>query len=384
MSALNQLLSEDLEAVRRREQGAFDDLLRQHGGKLVLFGAGGAGKSALRNLRAAGISPLAFADNNQNRWGSDIEGVPVLSPAQAAERFGKSALFVVTIYSQGHIFRKTVGQLTSLGVASVVSDATLRWRFPRATLPFFCHDFPQKVFAARERILSAAKLWSDDLSRREFENQIRWRALGDLGALELPTAEESYFPDSLFTLRSDEAFVDCGAYTGDTVQRVIELTGGRFESILTLEPDPATYKTLSQYLAKLPADLRAKIDDRNIAVGGHRGHVSFSTENTTLSSAGAVTVECDCLDDLLAHSKPTYIKMDIEGAELDALAGARDTIRKHAPLLAICVYHRQSDIWEIPLAIAAMGANYRYFLRAHEGDGWQTVLYAVPPQRSKV
>ena len=76
------------------------------------------------------------------------------------------------------------------------------------------------------------------------------------------------------------------------------------------------------------------------------------------------------------------IKMDIEGAEYDALLGARKVIERDKPILAICVYHTQNDIWRIPLLIREMLPEHKLYLRAYEGDGFQTVAFAVPPHRT--
>ena len=78
----------------------------------------------------------------------------------------------------------------------------------------------------------------------------------------------------------------------------------------------------------------------------------------------------------------TFIKMDIEGAEIDALRGAAEIVRQDKPVLALCVYHLQSDIWKIPLLMRELFHDYRFYLRCYEGDGWQTVAYAVPPSRT--
>ena len=75
------------------------------------------------------------------------------------------------------------------------------------------------------------------------------------------------------------------------------------------------------------------------------------------------------------------IKMDIEGAEYDSLHGASRMIARDKPLLAICVYHTQNDIWRIPLLVHSMLPDHLLFLRAYEGDGFQTVMYAVPQHR---
>jgi len=382
---LEKLLLEDGAAVRERESKAFGDLLKQAGGRVVLFGAGSMGRTALRNLRAAGIYPLAFVDNNEQAWGTERDGLAILSPPEAATKYGDSALFVVTIWSLHHMFRTTRRQLEHLGVRHVVSSSPLRWQFPDGLLPYFCQDFPHKVYAAKERVLAAESIWSDAYSRSEYLNQVKWRALGDYDALNFPVEEESYFPASLFALRPDEYFVDCGAYTGDTGQRLLELTGNKLGRLLEIEPDPANRKALQAWISGLPHEIADKISILDIAVGASRGQVSFNadgTEGAAISSSGSMIVEMHRLDDLLASEHPTYIKMDIEGAELDAIEGGRAVIERCKPVLAICLYHRQSDLWEIPLKVQSIVKDYRFYLRPHDVDGWQTVMYAVPPERS--
>jgi len=73
--------------------------------------------------------------------------------------------------------------------------------------------------------------------------------------------------------------------------------------------------------------------------------------------------------------------MDIEGAELDALKGARQLIAEHRPVLAICAYHLQSHLWQVPLLIQSISDSYRFFLRQQASDGWDLVCYAIPVER---
>src|SRR5438105_15270393 len=91
---LEHLLGEDVQDAKRRAQTAFDQQVAPFENALVLFGAGHLGKKTLRGLRQAGIEPLAFADNNSELWGTRIDGLEVLSPEDAATRFGKHAAFV--------------------------------------------------------------------------------------------------------------------------------------------------------------------------------------------------------------------------------------------------------------------------------------------------
>ena len=96
-----------------------------------------------------------------------------------------------------------------------------------------------------------------------------------------------------------------------------------------------------------------------------------------------IEVDCIKLDKMIGNYMPTYIKMDIEGAELDALIGAHKIIEIFSPMLSVCVYHRQDHIWRIPLLIKSFSDNYKFFLRSYDEEGWELVCYAVPIERLK-
>jgi hypothetical protein len=83
------------------------------------------------------------------------------------------------------------------------------------------------------------------------------------------------------------------------------------------------------------------------------------------------------IDELLKGGPATFIKMDIEGAELVALKGAKQTIKKYKPKLAVCVYHKPLDIVEIPLYLKKLVPEYKLFLRHYSDFGFDTIRYAV-------
>ena len=382
-SQLDVLLDEDLASVRDREQNTFDRIVDEAQKKIVLFGAGNLGQTALACLRTVGIEPLAFSDNNPALWGRAVDGLTVLSPSDVSSKYGSSAAFFVMIWSLGHRFGATKEQLNALGCRNVFSAAALRWKFADRLLPFFCQDFPHKMYQERTEVREAGELWCDEKSRSEYLAQIRWRAYGDYDGLGVPDAEESYFPGSIFSLVPDEDFVDCGAYDGDTLRSLIQRRRD-FRHITAFEPDPTNYGKLGRFVATLDSDVCRKISLHNLAVGASRTQVRFNatgTEGAAVASHGEITVECYPLDEILHERRPTYLKMDIEGAERDAIDGAQSTIRTHHPAMAVCVYHKQNDLWRLPLAIRSLYSDYRFFLRTHEVDGWQTVCYAVPPER---
>lgn len=95
-----------------------------------------------------------------------------------------------------------------------------------------------------------------------------------------------------------------------------------------------------------------------------------------MDEAGNIVVQGVTIDSVVKDEKVTYIKMDIEGSELRALEGARETILRDHPRLAICIYHKPMDIIEIPAYILSLVPEYQFFIRHYTSNMWETVLYA--------
>lgn len=384
-SELDALLSDEAGAQRVSERLAFDRL--SAGREIVLMGAGGLGRRTLAGLRRHGVEPLAFADNG--RKGTTVDGVSVLSPEEAARQFGRHAVFVVTIWgaNRPHRFAHSQAQLRALGCDVVSSFPPLFWKYPDPLLPFYLQDRPSRLLEDRGEVRRAFDLWDDEPSRAEYVAQVRFRLKADFDGLPHPVAHPQYFPGDLYTWSDDEWIVDGGAYDGDSVRTIASLHGDRFAHILAVEPDPDNFLKLQETVAVLPAASRAKIDCRQLALASTSGILHLDATGTAASatsahaSAGAVAVRAEPLDTLVGDARPTMIKLDIEGAELDALAGARATVARDAPVLALCVYHKQDHLWTIPLELQRMRDDYALFLRPHNEEGWDLVCYAVPRSR---
>ncbi len=385
---LDELFDEGVSGAEERERTEFDRLAAASSEVLVLFGAGGLGRLIERKLRSLGLRPVAFADNNARLWGQSVEGVPVLSPADAAARFGDSATFVIAVWGVGSKDRMAarVSQLKELGCRVVVLFPALFWKYPELFLPYHVIDQPRKVQREAAAARAAYALWSDEFSRREYVAQLRWRLHGDFDAMADPVQEPIYFPD-FCKVRGDETFVDCGAFDGDTVHAFLTATKSSFSRIFAFEPDPSSFRKLQGYVDALGPALARRIVTRQSAVGAAAGTVRFAadgTDGSAVTEGGRLDVECVALDEVLGNEAPSYIKMDIEGAELDALSGTRQLIGGRAPVLAICSYHRQPDLWRIPLLIRSCNPDYRFYLRPHLVEGWDVVCYAVPRERTAI
>jgi FkbM family methyltransferase len=194
---------------------------------------------------------------------------------------------------------------------------------------------------------------------------------------------ETYFPDDLIRPLADEVFVDCGAFTGDTIEAFLAARGGKFGHIVGIEPDAVNGRVLDDRIKEWKLSGVGPMRVEPVAVGSERGTLTFDTTGTAGSrvGSGTETIEVAPLDELLANDKPTYIKFDVEGAEHDALVGGAGTIRANMPVLAVCLYHRPEDIWDVPLLVRSFRPDYRMYVRRYSDERWEQVLYAVPPDR---
>jgi FkbM family methyltransferase len=393
---LEQMLSESPKATAQRERDTFWRLAEPFAQSFVVFGAGQLGRKVAGALRRHGIEPLAFADNNPATWGTSIDGIAVRSPHEAAAEWGKCAAFVISIWpSRGaDTYADRERQLQELGCVKVVPYLSLFWTDPAAYLPHFSLDAPRRILADAALIRKCAGLWSDRASLEAFVGILRWRLLADFSGIPTRSNDEQYFADDLFSIDPGDVFVDCGAYDGDTIRVLAQRLNGKLCRVFALEPDPKNYAALQACVATLENRSQA-ITALPYAVGRRRGTVPFAATGTEMASVGpggTLTVDVVPLDELLATEAPTFIKMDIEGFELEALAGAAEVIRRCRPILAVTVYHHGDHLWKVPLAIAQAadpefegGAHqdYNFFLRSYQSEFWETVCYAVPRGRRR-
>jgi FkbM family methyltransferase len=383
---LEELLGESEEAALSRERSAFDEAARGCERRIVIYGAGELGRRTLDGLRANGVEPLAFADRNRALWTRAIASVPVFSPEEAPHRFGSDSVFVVAVWhpAPGGGIRSIAVRLEAIGCRRVVPFSCLFWKYPSTFLPYHIFDLPSRLKRSRVAIRQAFGLFQRGRSQAEFVRQLEFRLTGDLHCLTPPDPGVQYFPDRLFRPRADEYFVDCGAYDGDTLRGLEKWTGGCFRGAAALEADPANFAALQSYVAGSPK-LNGRVLVIQAAAGSRRDRVRFAAgelASAHVAEAGQIEVDMVALDEVPLPYKPTYIKMDIEGSEMDALLGAANLMRQHKPLAAICSYHRLEDLWQIPLRIREYMPEARLFLRLYNVDGWDLVCYAVPPDRT--
>jgi FkbM family methyltransferase len=186
-----------------------------------------------------------------------------------------------------------------------------------------------------------------------------------------------YFHDA-FTFSNKEVFIDAGMYDGRDTINFLEKVNHKYSAVYGFEADPENYMQTKDNLSQY-----SNIILYNAALGCHDGNCRFlssysSTKrsNPHVGNDGDITVASMSGDNLLVPA--TFIKMDIEGSEIDALKGLRKTISMHKPKLAICIYHWQSDFWNIPLLIHEFNPAYKIAIYNHSNMSnlLETVCYA--------
>ena len=378
---MQRILSESPALARAREEGAFAQFAGDNQHRIILHGAGPLGRLVLEGLQNVGLRPIAFTDNNPRLWNTEIGGIRVLPPSIASERYRDSACFVITVYN-GASARQ---QFRQLGCKNVAPFVALFWNYSKVFTPSFGIDLPHKLPGFGDEIRRCYEILGDQKSRLELAGQIDWRYWMNYESL--PAAldpVETYFPFELIAPLEDEVFVDCGSFQGDTLPSFTSHWNSGFRHIFALEPDPRNRAGLEARVGSLGLAERATIIP--YAVGERNERVLFAATGTVTSQIqenGSVSVECRRLDGIDWPLTPTYIKMDIEGAEPEAIEGASALLRRHQPILAACTYHRSEHLWQIPNLIYSIAPEYKLFLRRYAEECWEEVCYAIPDHRLK-
>jgi FkbM family methyltransferase len=230
----------------------------------------------------------------------------------------------------------------------------------------------------KDSILNAYNLWADEKSRQLYRAIIEFRMKGDYSLLPEPDSNQ-YFPDDLPSWRQPVRLIDTGAYDGDTLKDLIRTTYA-IDAIAAFEPDLDNFVKLSGFVRNNPAKFGHNVSLYPCGVWSGNNNLCFTPgqgEACQISREGTSKIQVVALDAVLPVFSPTLIKMDIEGAEYEALLGSRQMIQQYKPGLAICLYHHPDHIWQIPLLINDWLPGYKLYMRCHAFNTFDLVLYAM-------
>lgn len=217
-----------------------------------------------------------------------------------------------------------------------------------------CDEYSKKVFRA---YLEAWKGNSDD--------DFRYSTGG------------TYF-NELTSIKRSGAFLDCGSYDGESAIEYMKLSNEECQ-VFAFEPDKENYRNLAERMKD-----RENVTCLNKGVYSSEKKLSFASNgdvSSSLQESGNEIVDVTTIDKTVGSDKVAFIKMDIEGAELEALKGARKVIERDMPILAVSAYHRQEDLITLLPYIRNLcneKEKYNLYLRHHGVVQSELIIYAIP------
>lgn len=348
--------------------------------KRYIFGAGIQGKAFISALSKSGLKVDGFVDNFSNT--KTYLGLPVIKPEELKD---KHCELLISVGLISHVIKN---KMVSQGFTRCLDFTQSVLAYPGIihelkTKSMWWHDNLEERLNLK-RISEFKSLLSDTKSIELLEQIVRFRTAFKPEDYVIPQLEEiQYFPSdvNVFGALDDIRFVDAGAFTGDTLKALWNNKKDlRVSGIACFEPDNQNIKKLQETAGSL--DISRNLYIYPTGVWSTMALLSFDScvgsSSAITKSGGNTTIPVVSLDDSVYHMAPNFVKMDIEGAEYNALHGAKKIIKDFTPVLAISLYHKPQDLWEIPLLIREYCDNYDMHIRVYGDMLLETVLYCIP------
>lgn len=263
-------------------------------------------------------------------------------------------------------------RLDSMGIKNISYLAF--YKYSSFTLPAapFMDDFEEDFKQNKDQYEKIFDLLEDEKSKTVFQKVLNFKITGDYSFMKGFTNnhKEQYFDKEIIPDIKNISFVDGGGYVGDTIPNII----GNFpdyKKIYSIEPNKLHINIAKRKFADTQniefiecglSNQKVTVDDK---ISSNNCDHNYNAVNT------------DTLDNII-NEKVDFIKMDIEGAEQDAIDGAKETIKRYKPILAICIYHKAQDWYKIPQMVLSVHSGYKLYLRHYMEGIYETVLYFIP------
>lgn len=356
-----------------------------NGKKIVLWGAV---NESVQQAISQYTNIDCIIDSDSERWGMKFESLTIYPPEH-----------LYALSSQKYIVLITAGTRSVYSITRTIKavDDFDIFYFNAISDKFLCH-FSNRLYDNLEKIREVEKALSDDMSRKVYREVVLRRIMGatwEFSNLKVTNSPQYIYTPMFENMGSNEIFIDCGGYTGDSIEKFVLTFGNKVRKIYSFECFQENITKLEGVGVSLHnSDWRGElvvapyaVSDKNTKLvfndigkpeGGYLTETRTTVEfNDKLAPINTIEVEAVKLDDFIpAGEHVTLFKMDIEGAEYAALMGAEKIIKKYKPRLAISIYHNPDDYWRIYELIHEFYPDYKFAVRHHQNNHLDTVLYA--------
>jgi len=328
--------------------------------EVVIYGAGENGSKVEKYVKVHGSKVIAFCDSDEKKQGMILGGIEIISPQQAM-MLDKPIFIASTWYVEIMTYLKDLGasrvfNLSFIGVAKQ---------------PMTKH-IEGHIIALYQRL-------EDIESKKVLCSLLEFLTDSSINALEQSLYEQYLHPS--LTCYDGLKMIDGGACRGETLTTFSHVLDERTE-IVMFEPEQDNFEFLKNMLLTKSCNSKIQLVPKGLWSDSTTLRFASATQsgahyNCSIVNEGDINIDVLGLDDFCNDSQfePNFIKMDIEGAEVEALKASVSVIQQYRPELAICLYHDLDDLWLIPEFIESQDKNYKFTL-GHHSDAWfETVLY---------
>ena len=349
--------------------------------KIVLYGMGNGADKIISVAERYGIEISDFFASDGFVRGHFFHGKRVLSYSETKEKYGASNIIVLLS------FASSLPEVLE-NIYKIADECELY----APDVPVYGDEIFNFEFYTKnlDKINEARAIFSDDESRRIYDNIIKYKLYGKISYLRDAESSPDECYNEILNAASIKASADLGAYNGDSIRELMRYAEN-LSRVIAFEPDRRNFKKLCEWASGIdgveiiPQNLGAWSGRETLYFDGSGNRNASMTQNTSAFSDAInqrkkkiIEVEADSLDNILCGGGVDYIKYDVEGSEYEALCGSAETIRKYSPSLLVSLYHRSADIFSLPLFIKEMNPEYSLYLRRFRYiPAWDINLYAV-------
>lgn len=339
------------------------DFLKEDGKPVVIYGMGNGAEKILATLDSYGIKASDIFASDEFVRGHSFMGYKVLKYSEICEKYSDFNVILAFATHLDNVIEniKRINSEHSVFAPDV----------PVAGGGLFTREYIEEHEDDFDFVYNRL---ADKESKRIYTDILNFKVSGKISYLLGSFCKKENIYGEILKLSDNETIVDLGAYDGDTIREFTDFTKGKYNKIIALEPDAKNFKKL----IKNTADMK-NITVLNMGAWNKKDTLIFAKKagrNSRLSSEG-VPVSVTDIDSLIKEPV-TVIKMDIEGAELKALEGAENTIKKYLPKLYVCAYHRNEDLFTLGKKIIELNSGYKlYFRHSRYIPAWEANFYAL-------